>query len=137
MRKIVLLALTGLISVSAHADVITAQQAASDYGIFAKKLNPDVVLSAEAGRTFYTKKVLVAGKDLSCSTCHTDDPTKDGKHSVTGNAIKPMAPSVNPKRFSDINKSERKFSDHCKDLYGKNCSPQDKANFVTYLLTFK
>lgn len=132
-----LFALLGLISFSAQADVVTAQQAANDYGLFAQRLNPDVELSAEAGRAFYTKKVIVAGKDLSCSACHTENPANPGKHNTTGKNIKPMAPSVNPKRFSDINQSEKKFSEHCKDLYGKNCSPADKANFVSYLLTIK
>ena len=131
------LALFGLISFSAQADVVTAQQAANDYGAFAKRLNPDSTLSAEAGRAFYTKKVIVDGKDLSCSACHTDNPANVGKHNVTGKAIKPMAPSVNPKRFADVNKSEKGFSKHCNDLYGKNCSPQDKGDFVTYLLTIK
>ncbi|MDD2721041.1 MAG: DUF1924 domain-containing protein [Gallionella sp.] len=133
----VLIALLASVSLSAHADVITAQQAANDYGVFAKRLNPNSTLSADAGRAFYTKKVVVNGKDVSCSSCHTDNPANTGKHNVTGNPIKPMAPSVNPQRFSDINKSEKNFTNHCKDLYGKNCSPQDKGDFVTYLLTTK
>lgn len=132
-----LLALLGLFSFSAQADVMTATQAAGDYGRFAKALNPKSTLSAEAGRAFYTKKVVVGNKDLSCAACHTDNPANAGKHNETGNPIKPMAPSVNPQRFSNVNKSAAAFSKHCRDLYGKDCSPQDKGDFITYLLTVK
>jgi len=48
-------------------------------------------LTSEAGRAFYIKKVSVDGKDVSCSSCHSDDPTKDGKHNETGKPIKPLA----------------------------------------------
>lgn len=139
MKKLsyVLLAVLGFVSFSAQADVTTAAKAASDYGIYAKRLNPESTLSAEAGRAFYTKKVDVAGKDLSCSACHTDNPANTGKHNETGKAIKPMAPSVNPKRFSNIQKSAAGFTKHCKDLYGKDCSAQDKGDFITYLLSVK
>ncbi len=137
MKKLscALLALLGLSIFSAHADVTTAKQAASDYALFAKRLNPNATISAEAGRAFYVKKVEVKGKDLSCAACHTDNPANIGKHNESGKPIKPMAPSVNPQRFSNINKSAVGFTKHCRDLYGKDCSAEDKANFVTYLLT--
>ena len=132
-----LLSLLGIVSFSAQADVTTAEQAAKDYGLFAKKLNPQSTLSAEAGRAFYTKKVVVGGKDYSCAACHNDNPANPGKHHETGKPIRPMAPSVNPERFSDINKTAKGFTKHCRDLYGKDCSPQDKGDFITYLLTIK
>jgi hypothetical protein len=132
-----LLAILGFISFSAYADVTSATQAAKNYGIYAKNQNPDSKLSAEAGRAFYTKKIVVDGKDLSCSACHTDNPANKGKHNETGNVIQPMAPSANPKRFADLNKSEKGFTKHCRDLYKHDCSAQDKGDFVTYLLSVK
>lgn len=135
--SISLFALLGLTCFSAQADVLTATQSAKDYGIFAKNLNPKSTLSAEAGRAFYTKKVVVGNKDISCAACHTDNPANPGKHNETGNPIKPMAPAVNSQRFSSVNKSAAAFSKHCRDLYGKDCSAQDKGDFITYLLTIK
>ncbi len=132
----VLLALFALISFSAQAKSI-AEQSIVEYGILAKQLNPKSKLTAEGGKAFYLKKVEVAGKDLSCSACHTENPAAMGKHNVTGNVIQPLAPSVNPKRFEDRNKAEKGFTDHCKDLYGKNCTAQEKGDFITYLLTIK
>ncbi len=132
-----LLALFGLVSFSAQADVSFAHQIANNYGLLAKQQNPKSTLTAEAGRAFFVKKVVVAGKDLSCSACHTDNPANPGKHNETGNAIKPLAPSANPDRFSDRQKAEKNFTKHCNDLYGKDCSAQDKGDFITYLLTVK
>jgi len=133
----VLVAIFGLICFTAQADVFTAEKAAQDFALYAKKLNPNFALSAEAGRAFFTKKVMVRGKDLSCSSCHTINPANKGKHVVTGKDIQPMAPSVNPKRFSDIQNSAQKFAEHCKDLYGKDCTAEEKGNFITYLLSVK
>lgn len=139
MKKLsfVLVALLGFSSFSAQADVTTAAKLAGDYGMWAKKMNPDSTLSAEAGRAFYIKKVEVAGKDLACAACHTDNPANPGKHNETGKPIKPMAPAVNTKRFSSVQKSAAAFTKHCKDLYAKDCSAQDKGDFITYLLSVK
>ena len=114
-----------------------AEQSAREYGVHAKELDPKSTLSAAAGRAFFTKKVIVDGKDVSCSTCHTDNPADVGKHKETGKPIKPLAPSVNPNRFSDRNKTEKNFSAHCRDLYKKDCSAQEKGDYITYLLTVK
>lgn len=142
-----LLAFFGFISLSAHAADDLGGQFASQFNVArtlaaqyeqeAKKLDKHATLSAEAGRVFYTKKVVVDGKDLSCSVCHTDDPTKVGQHNETKKAIDPMAISANPDRFSDVKKVEKNFSKHCKDLYKKDCSALDKGNFLTYLLSAK
>lgn len=139
MKKIstVLLALICAVSFSAQADMVTAAQAAKDYGSFAKRLNPKSTLSADAGRAFYTKKVTANGKTFACSDCHKDNPALMGEHYTLGDPIKPLAPSANPSRFSDLNKSEKNFTKHCKDLYNRNCTPQEKGDFVTYLLTVK
>jgi len=148
MQKILsytLLVFIGFISLSAQAGNDIADQFASQfnvartlaalYGQEAKNRNPNSKLSSEAGRAFYTKKVAVGGKDLSCSTCHSDDPTKEGKHNETGKLIKPLAISANPDRFSDQGKVEKNFSKHCRDLYGHDCSAQDKGDYLTYLLS--
>ena len=135
--SITLFAMFGFISFSTYASVTTAQQAAKDYGSYAKALNPNSKLSAEAGRAFYIKKVSYKGRIFACADCHSDNPAGMGEHSTLGNQIKPLAPSANSNRFSDINKSEQNFSKHCNDLYGRNCTPQEKGDFITYLLTVK
>lgn len=150
MKKLsyaLLVASFGLISLPAQAAGDVADQFASQFNVAktlaaqyeqeAKKHNKNATLSAEAGRAFYMKKVIVDGKDLSCSTCHTDDPTKEGKHKDTNKPTKPVAISANPEAFSDIKKTEKEFSKHCRELYKKDCSAQDKGDFLTYLMSVK
>jgi len=135
--SVIALALFSLASFSAEADVVGAEQAVKDYTAHAKHADPKFAPTADAGKAFFTKKVLVEGKDLSCSTCHTDNPANKGEHADTHKPIKPLAPSANPDRFSDRNKSEKAFTKHCRDLYKEDCTPQNKANYVTYLLSVK
>lgn len=149
MQKIsfTLLALLGMVSLPAQAtDPVVSQfvsqfnvaaTLASDYLQEARKTDKEAMLSADEGRAFYTKRVVVDGKELACSKCHTDNPTKEGKHAETGKPIKPVAVSANPESFSDVKKVEKNFAKHCRELYGKDCAAIDKANFLTYMLTVR
>lgn len=131
---------SALFGFSAHAEdhaalgLNVAKAMINYYGQEARKLNPNAKFSAEAGRAFYVKKVMVNGKDLSCASCHGDDPAKDGKHTKTGKPIKPLAISANPERFNSSKKIEQKFFKHCVELYENDCSAQDKGDYMTYLL---
>ena len=139
MKKIsiVLFALLGMVAFSAQADVESAQKLANKYTGIAKSIDKGFTPSAEAGKAFYTREVGVKGKKVSCSSCHTDNPAVNGKDIVTHKAIKPLSPVTNPKRFTDLDKVEEKFVQHCNDITGSDCTAQDKANYITYLLTVK
>lgn len=93
--------------------------------------------SAEAGREFYLKRRTWQATDPTCSGCHTEDPTKEGKHTETKKPIKPLAPSANPERFTDIGKVEKNFSEHCVDLLGRNCEASEKGNYIAYMMSIK
>lgn len=69
----------------------------------------------------------------SCSTCHTTDLTKTGKHATTGKAIEPMAVSVNPKRLTDQAKVEKWLGRNCRWTLGRDCTPEEKGNFVAFI----
>lgn len=68
----------------------------------------------------------------SCSTCHTNDPRKGGQ-ARTGKPIDPMAPSVNPNRFTDTKFVEKWFRRNCKSVLGRECSAQEKADIIAWL----
>lgn len=85
--------------------------------------------SAERGAAFFSAK----GTDWSCATCHTADPRKPGRHTVTGKAIQPMAPAVNPERLSDVAKVEKWFKRNCKDVLDRECTALEKGDVITYL----
>lgn len=128
----------GLISFSAQADVETAKAFAKKYAAIARTINPDFVgFQPSIGRAFFTKKVSVGTQQVSCSSCHTDNPANEGKHIRTGKKIAPLSPVVNPKRFTDIDKIEKNFTQHCNDILGKDCTAQEKGDYIAYLLTVK
>lgn len=90
--------------------------------------------SKEAGAKLWTQKFMHAGQDArSCATCHTADPTKPGKHIRTGKPIQPLAPSVNPKRLSEMRKINKWLYRNCKWTLGRACNAQEKGDVLTYL----
>ncbi|QDZ29770.1 DUF1924 domain-containing protein [Noviherbaspirillum sp. UKPF54] len=90
--------------------------------------------SPERGRQFFTTR---HGHEWSCSSCHGDLPTQTGKHAATGKPIRPLAPAFNPERFSDAAKSEKWFRRNCNDVVGRACTPAEKADVLSWLMTLK
>ena len=90
--------------------------------------------SAARGETFFKAK---QGNDLSCASCHTDNPAAPGKHAKTGKAIDPIAPSANAQRFTDPAKVNKWFKRNCNDVLSRACTPQEQGDFLTYLLSVK
>jgi Domain of unknown function (DUF1924) len=141
MKKlnITLVALLSLASVSAQANVANAEKLVSIYSAVAKHDNPDYAgPTAAEGKFFFNRKIKLGnGKEMACASCHTANPADEGKHAITGKAIRPLSPVVNAKRFEDFDKVQEKFTQHCKDIIGSDCTAAEKANYITYLLTEK
>ena len=74
-----------------------------------------------------------SGEKRRCSTCHSEDLRRTGKHAVTGKAIEPLAPSANPKRLTDPEHIEKWFSRNCKWTLGRECTPQEKGDFLVMI----
>lgn len=70
------------------------------------------------------------GEKRRCSLCHHEDLRRTGKHAVTGKIIEPLAPSANPKRLTDAEHVEKWFSRNCKWTLGRECTPQEKGDFL-------
>ena len=75
------------------------------------------------------------GEAMSCSTCHGTDFAKAGKHHKTHKVIEPMSPRVTAERFTDEKKIEKWFKRNCKDAWSRECTAQEKADFLTFFLT--
>ena len=69
----------------------------------------------------------------SCASCHGADLTRPGRHVKTGKSIEPMAVSVNPARLSDPRKAEKWLRRNCRWTLGRECTPQEKGNFLRYI----
>jgi len=93
--------------------------------------------SATAGEALWTKTFIdtKSNSKRSCTTCHTTDLTKEGKHTRTGKIIKPMAPSANPQRFTAVKKIKKWFIRNCKWTLGRECTAQEKGDVLAFLKT--
>lgn len=89
--------------------------------------------SAEAGKSLFQDAHTGGNADTpSCSTCHTKDPRNAGRTRV-GKDIAPMAVSKTPDRFTDPAKVEKWFTRNCNTVLGRECTPQEKGDFITYM----
>lgn len=105
------------------------------YGEQCKHENPSFQgFDPERGRQLYSQQ---QASDWSCATCHTEDPKSPGEHCETHKKIQPLAPAANPDRFTDAAKVEKWFKRSCKDVLGRECSAQEKGDFLTYLASLK
>ncbi len=90
--------------------------------------------STGRGEAFFTTR---HGKEWSCNSCHGAVPVQPGKHAATGKAISTLAPAFNADRFTDTAKSEKWFRRNCNDVIGRECTAGEKADVLSWLLTFK
>lgn len=92
--------------------------------------------SAERGGAFYRDTHVRDGQNLSCATCHTPDPRNRGE-TRAHKAIEPMAVVANPQRFGDAAKTEKWFGRNCQHVLGRECTAQEKGDFIQYLSNLK
>lgn len=89
---------------------------------------------AARGQQFFTNK---HGHDWSCASCHGAVPRQAGRHAATGKSIGPLAPALNPERFTDPKKVEKWFRRNCNDVVGRECTADEKADVLSWLATLK
>lgn len=90
--------------------------------------------SVSRGDQFFNTK---HGKEWSCASCHENPPNHETKHIVTGKVIKPLAPSANSERFTDEAKADKWFKRNCNDVLGRECTAQEKADVLAWLMSVK
>lgn len=92
-------------------------------------------IDAAKAKQDWTKEVKNEdGEMMSCATCHGIDLTKAGSHNKTKKVIDPMSRKLNAERFTDEKKIEKWFKRNCKEAWGRECTAQEKADFLTFLL---
>jgi len=90
--------------------------------------------SAARGEQFFKS---THANDWSCSTCHTQNPTAQGKHTRTGKILLPLSPNANAERFTDQAKVDKWFKRNCRDVLDRECTAQEKGDVLTYLMSLK
>jgi len=90
--------------------------------------------SAARGKSMWTQSFMQEklGKQVKCASCHTANLSQTGSHLRTGKIIEPMAVSANALRFNDPEKIEKWFLRNCKWTLGRECSVQEKGDFLSY-----
>ena len=73
------------------------------------------------------------GREVSCSSCHTTDLTRPGRHIRTGKHIDPLSPHVTPTRLSDVRTIEKWFRRNCRWTWGRACTPQEKGDILRFI----
>lgn len=90
--------------------------------------------AAEGEKIFRTERVNAKGVKVSCMTCHTNDPKKEGL-TRANKVVAPLAPSANKERFTDMAKVEKWFKRNCKDVYDRECTNTEKGHFTKWILS--
>jgi hypothetical protein len=145
---------TGIATATEPEDFLAA------YAEQAKQADPAFAgFSAESGRAFYFRTHKIDdGSELSCASCHHADPRKgtvahkdqipcrachitlhkgsDGRSAVK-REIPPLAPSAHPDRFTNEWKVEAWFGWNCKLLLKRECTPVEKGDLITWLMTIE
>ncbi len=90
--------------------------------------------SATRGAAFFTS---THGREWSCAACHTRNPATEGRHAKTDKPIAPLAPAANAERFARADKVEKWFRRNCNDVLGRACTPAEKGDVLTYLMSVR
>ena len=108
----------------------------AQYATAAKAAAPAFAgFSAARGQTLHQQKFSGGKADSpSCTSCHSSDPRAAGR-SPAGKAIDPVAASVSPARYTDPAKVEKWFKRNCNEVLGRECSANEKGDWLSYMLS--
>lgn len=102
----------------------------AQYGVAAKS----AAFSAARGQTLHSQNFSGGKADTpSCTSCHGKDTRAAGR-TRTGKAIEPLALSVTPTRYSDPAKVEKWFKRNCTEVLGRECTAQEKGDWLSFVL---
>lgn len=109
-----------------------------EYEVNAKAIDPKFIkFNISAGeKLFRSERIHSKGEKISCMTCHTTDPKKPGL-TRANKIIEPIAPVVNPERFTDMIKVNKWFKRNCNDVLERECTIKEKGDFIVYMMSIK
>lgn len=91
--------------------------------------------SAARGQTLHTKSFAGGKADTpACTACHGTDSRGSGR-TPTGKTIDAVAISVSPTRYTNPAKVEKWFKRNCIEVLGRECTPQEKGDWLTYVIS--
>lgn len=135
MKKLIKLTIFLMLTVNC---VLASEQLLKEFEVQAKVFDPKFIkFNITAGeKIFRTERIHSKGDKISCMTCHTPDPKKSGL-TRANKVIEPIAPVVNPERFTDMIKVNKWFKRNCNDVLERECTIQEKGDFIAYMMSVK
>jgi hypothetical protein len=106
------------------------------YAAAAKESTPAFTgFSAPRGEAFHFKKFGSGKPDTpACTSCHSNSPRETGR-TPAGKTIEPMAVSMTAARYTDPAKAEKWFKRNCNEVLGRECTPLEKGDWLTYMMS--
>jgi hypothetical protein len=119
-----------LASFAAPRDDLLAQYAAA-----AKATSPAFsgFSAARGEKLHFTKFAGGKPETPACTSCHADNPRSAGR-TPAGKTVEAVAVSVTPSRYTDPAKVEKWFKRNCNDVLGRECTPLEKGDWLTYVI---
>ncbi len=118
-------------SFAAPRDDLLAQYAAA-----AKAATPafSSFSAARGEKLHFTKFAGRKQETPACTSCHADNPRSAGR-TPAGKVVEAVAVSVTPARYTDPSKVEKWFKRNCNDVLGRECTPLEKGDWLTYVIS--
>ena len=134
MKKTILISLFPLM-VFANGFNTQMQNYIEELKTEAKQNNPNFKdFDTKRGEKIFTSKHIgKKGKEVSCTSCHNIDLSKEGKNIFTNKVIEPLSPKTNPKRLTSIKEVKKWLRRNFKDVYIKEGSAQEKGDVLYYI----
>jgi mono/diheme cytochrome c family protein len=106
------------------------------YAAAAKAASPSFAgFSAARGKALFLASPAAGKPDTpSCTSCHTSNPAQPGR-TRAGKPIGPMAVSAKPDRYTDLAETEKWFGRNCDSVLGRSCTPIEKGDFITFMVS--
>ena len=107
----------------------------AQYASAAKAQTPGFAgFSAERGKALHMQDFTGGKPDTpACTSCHGKDTRSTGR-APSGKTVDAMAISVTPARYTDPAKVEKWFKRNCTEVLGRVCTPQEKGDWLTFML---
>ncbi len=101
----------------------------------AKKSDSSFVdFSVKRGKEIFTSyHIGKKGKKIACASCHTLDLGANGKNVHTSKVIKPLAPSRNLKRLTNVKDVKKWLRRNFNDVYNRVGTPLQKGNVLYFI----
>ena len=140
-RKLTVIALAATLALSFSGTGIAGprEEQLDKYASAAKAANPANPafsgFSAASGKVLHNQAFYGGKPDTpSCTSCHGND-TRGAGRNPAGKAIDPMALSASPSRYTDPTKVEKWFKRNCNEVLGRECTPLEKGDWLTLMIS--